>query len=96
MFKPGTRDFISSGHVLSYCKWDMFSRKSADTVNGCVFAELPVRKMATTEKTNKKCVTIENMNENIIRLEYAVRGPIVIRAGEIEKELEQVFLLVFY
>ncbi|EEB17528.1 Alanine aminotransferase, putative [Pediculus humanus corporis] len=45
--------------------------------------------MSTAGKSNEKCVTIENMNENIIRLEYAVRGPIVIRAGEIEKELEQ-------
>ncbi|XP_013182511.1 PREDICTED: alanine aminotransferase 1 isoform X1 [Papilio xuthus] len=36
-----------------------------------------------------KAVTIENLNPNIIKLEYAVRGPLVIRAGEIEKELEK-------
>ncbi|GBP08679.1 Alanine aminotransferase 2 [Eumeta japonica] len=32
-------------------------------------------------------ITIDNLNPNIIKLEYAVRGPLVTRAGEIEKEL---------
>lgn len=39
-----------------------------------------------------KGLTVENMNPNIVKLEYAVRGPLVIRAGEIEKELEKVLL----
>ncbi|XP_050300992.1 alanine aminotransferase 1 [Anthonomus grandis grandis] len=34
-------------------------------------------------------LTLDNMNPNIKALEYAVRGPLVIRAGEIEKELEK-------
>lgn len=38
--------------------------------------------------TNKKCLNIGDMNPHIKSLEYAVRGPLVIRAGEIEKELE--------
>lgn len=38
----------------------------------------------------QKCVTLENMNPHIKTMEYAVRGPLVIRATEIEKELEQV------
>ncbi len=33
-------------------------------------------------------VTLDNINENVIKLEYAVRGPLVIRAGEIERELK--------
>lgn len=33
-------------------------------------------------------VTLGNINENVKRLEYAVRGPLVIRAGEIERELK--------
>jgi len=33
-------------------------------------------------------VTLDNINENVKRLEYAVRGPLVIRAGEIERELK--------
>lgn len=47
-------------------------------------------------ENRKKCVTIENMNENLIRLEYAVRGPLLIRASEIEKELQQVGLTLFF
>ncbi|XP_049874227.1 alanine aminotransferase 1-like [Pectinophora gossypiella] len=41
------------------------------------------RSMAT------KALTMENVNPNIVRLEYAVRGPLVTRATEIEKELEK-------
>lgn len=37
-----------------------------------------------------KAVTLDNINPNILKLEYAVRGPLVIRAAEIEKELEKV------
>ncbi|KAH9383379.1 hypothetical protein HPB48_024598 [Haemaphysalis longicornis] len=35
-----------------------------------------------------RTVTLDNMNPRLITMEYAVRGPIVIRAGEIEKELK--------
>jgi len=35
-------------------------------------------------------VNIDNINKNIKEMEYAVRGPLVFRAFEIEKELEQV------
>ncbi|XP_052741746.1 alanine aminotransferase 1 [Bicyclus anynana] len=41
-----------------------------------------VRKMS-------KALTIDNINPNILKLEYAVRGPLVIRATEIMKELEK-------
>ena len=33
---------------------------------------------------------IDNMNPAVKKMEYAVRGPLVIRANEIEKEIEQV------
>uniref|UniRef100_A0A8D8CLL3 Alanine aminotransferase 2 n=2 Tax=Culex pipiens TaxID=7175 RepID=A0A8D8CLL3_CULPI len=36
-----------------------------------------------------RCVTVDNINPAIKLMEYAVRGPLVIRAGVIEKELEQ-------
>lgn len=45
------------------------------------------RSMATQ---SQKALTEQNINPNIVKLEYAVRGPLVIRAGEIEKELEKV------
>ena len=38
----------------------------------------------------RKVLTLENMNPNIKVMEYAVRGPIVTRAGEIEAELAKV------
>lgn len=38
-------------------------------------------------------LTLDNLNPNVKVMEYAVRGPLVIRAGEIEKELEKVKLV---
>ena len=35
-------------------------------------------------------LTMETLNPNIKTMEYAVRGPIVARAGEIEEELKNV------
>lgn len=35
----------------------------------------------------KSTLTLNNINQNVITMEYAVRGPLVIRAGAIEKEL---------
>ena len=37
-----------------------------------------------------KVLTIENINPHVKKMEYAVRGPIVIRAGEIEQEMSKV------
>lgn len=37
-----------------------------------------------------KVLTLDNMNPNVRRVEYAVRGPIVQRALQIEKELKKV------
>lgn len=34
-------------------------------------------------------VSLDNMNPNVKRMEYAVRGPLVIRAGQIERELRE-------
>ena len=35
-----------------------------------------------------KVLTIDSMNERVKAVQYAVRGPIVIRAGEIENQLK--------
>ena len=37
---------------------------------------------------------INNLNPNVKAVEYAVRGPIVIRASEIEKELQNVRIII--
>lgn len=39
-----------------------------------------------------KVLTLDTMNPCVRRVEYAVRGPIVQRALELEHELRQVFL----
>lgn len=48
------------------------------------------RTMATTSGKPKRTLTLESINPNIVKMEYAVRGPLVIRAGEIEQEIKQV------
>lgn len=40
--------------------------------------------------TNKKTLCLETLNPNIIQLQYAVRGPLVIRAAELKNELQKV------
>lgn len=40
-----------------------------------------------------KVLTLDNMNPFVKRVEYAVRGPIYLRAVEIEKELKEVRFL---
>ncbi len=39
-----------------------------------------------------KSLTMENLNPRVTDVEYAVRGPIVIRAAEIEKQVTMVFI----
>lgn len=48
--------------------------------------------LSTTSARNgpKRRVCMENINPNVKIMEYAVRGPLVIRATQIEKELEKV------
>lgn len=41
----------------------------------------------------EKFINLDNLNPAIINIQYAVRGKIVIRANELEKELEQVKLI---
>lgn len=53
-----------------------------------IFSTLQLNKKLSTKMENKPTVQIDNMNQNFIKMEYAVRGPLVIRAGEIEKELQ--------
>ncbi|GAB6027581.1 hypothetical protein CHUAL_001824 [Chamberlinius hualienensis] len=59
-----------------------FNRKITMASNNISTGEQAVR-------AGVKTLTIDNINPNIKNMEYAVRGPIVIKAAEIEKELEQ-------
>lgn len=52
-----------------------------------------VRKMGSTPSQTGPTITMQSLNPCIKTMEYAVRGPLVIRATAIEKELEQVNIL---
>lgn len=41
-------------------------------------------------KLREKTLTLDTLNPQVKAVEYAVRGPIVIKAGEIERYLEEV------
>ena len=50
---------------------------------------------AKMSSTWSPTLTLDNMNPCIKTMEYAVRGPLVIRATEIEKELQKVNISTF-
>lgn len=56
----------------------------------------PATGIVTTRNMAKyqtdKTLTVDNVYSNLRRMEYAVRGPLLIRAVEIEKELEKVII----
>ncbi|XP_034944620.1 alanine aminotransferase 1 [Chelonus insularis] len=45
--------------------------------------------LSTMAKISEKTLTIDNVFSNLRRMEYAVRGPLLLRALEIEKELKK-------
>lgn len=49
--------------------------------------------MFGTRNINSRVLNTINLNPYVRVMEYAVRGPLAIRAGEIEKELEEVCIL---
>ena len=51
------------------------------------------RTFSTTMVDSAKVLTLNSINPNVKTMEYAVRGPIVIRAVEIEEQLAEV---IFY
>ena len=51
--------------------------------------------MSTMAAENMRpTITLDNMNPCVKQMEYAVRGPLVIRATEIEKEIQKVSIIV--
>ena len=69
----------------------------------CRLKQLSALVMASRNISNgvpqhPKVLTLETMNPHIKKVEYAVRGPIVVKAGVIRRELEQVsctYLLLY-
>lgn len=62
------------------------SQLKSAAVAGVIKLNCPTRMASTWEHTLK----MDNLNPCIKTMEYAVRGPLVIRATEIEKELQNV------
>lgn len=60
-------------------------------LNNRTSLSIPVRTMSACNKggSGKKALTMQNLNPNVVKMEYAVRGPLVIRALEIQKELDK-------
>lgn len=103
--QPVARDFAGnrSRSVIQRCVWlgtprschkRPFSgnprRTSSSLLQAATAASVKSMNMSAQPAPCTKCVTYDNMNPAIKVMEYAVRGPLVIRASEIEKELEKV------
>ncbi|CRK91319.1 CLUMA_CG004993, isoform A [Clunio marinus] len=73
------------------CSWlsRHLSRSSSQSVfnSPCIISYNSLRNMSAIKSS--KCLELDNINPCIKTMEYAVRGPLVIRAVAIEKELEQ-------
>lgn len=52
--------------------------------------EAAVEQTAHTARLREKTLTMATLNPQVKAVEYAVRGPIVMKAGDIERELQQV------
>ncbi|KAH7979267.1 hypothetical protein HPB49_008886 [Dermacentor silvarum] len=81
------RAVLRQVRLLSEARLSRDSRLQAASLkvhNFCIEAAVGRAASTMAERT----VTLDNMNPHLITMEYAVRGPIVIRAGEIEKELQ--------
>lgn len=105
------RDIVisSTRHIISGCPWisvrhKCYKRSLSVGIRSSTVLQVPAATMATTNSCSsaqpstpcEKRITIDNMNHCIKVMEYAVRGPLVIRASEIEKELEKVSYVSFY
>ena len=61
-----------------------FSRRG---IYCAVRSSLNKRNFSASPVMSATCLTLDKVNPRVIEMQYAVRGPIVARAGEIEKEL---------
>lgn len=88
--------------VLASDKTKLISSKAASSI--CDLSSTSVISQLGHSKTNwrtmsssaSQVLTLDSMNPNVIKMEYAVRGPLVIRAGEIEKELKKVMRSYYF
>lgn len=87
MLPPRTCRTLGALSVMSSSPFSPIRTFSAGRSN------LAWEKMAEKEgavSQRRKVLTIDTMNANVKKVEYAVRGPIVQRAVQLEKELREV------
>lgn len=68
-------------NTKSHLEFSPFLRLSVESRNFSTSQNMP---------SSQKVLNLENMNPNVRIMEYAVRGPLLIRATEIENELKTV------
>lgn len=69
-------------YVKSHLEFSPFLRLSVES-----------RNFSTSQRmSSDKVLNLDNMNPNVRIMEYAVRGPLLIRATEIENELKKVVI----
>lgn len=74
-------------YVKSQLEFSQFLRLSVNSKNFSTGQNM---------SSNQKVLNLDNMNPNVRIMEYAVRGPLLIRATEIENELKKVCIFLFY
>ncbi|RNA00821.1 alanine aminotransferase 1-like, partial [Brachionus plicatilis] len=60
----------------------------AQTTNNNLKSSKPNLKISENDTKAQKCLTMETLSSTVKNVQYAVRGRVVIRAGELEKELQ--------
>ncbi|XP_075978982.1 alanine aminotransferase 1-like [Anticarsia gemmatalis] len=63
-------------------------RSEYEFISGIQFGSTK-HSVRTMSKDADRAITMGNINPNILALEYAVRGPLVMRAADIQKELDK-------
>lgn len=81
----GSTGQLSSPHLTSP---SLSSRRALSSVSAARRG-LPQEKMSENGISRPKVLTLDTMNPTVKMVEYAVRGPIVQRAVELEKELSE-------
>ena len=89
----GVRRAISTSVVACSCQGQREREGASHKL--LLSSDRLARRLSTTaavamESAPMPSITLDNMNPAIKKMEYAVRGPLVIRANAIEKELEKV------
>lgn len=72
-------------YAKSQLEFSPFLRLSVESKNFSTSQKMP---------SSQKVLNLDNMNPNVRIMEYAVRGPLLIRATEIENELKEVCILI--